>query len=107
MSSFGGAVAEAYMRVFECNAPAFDAVLAAVRADGFAGAREAGAPPLRVLDLASGPGEPATTLARALPGAEVTCTDYAPDMVTKAKVLRHAPARHARATHGPSRAPPR
>jgi len=84
--SFGGAVADAYLRVFECNAPMFDAVLRCVRSDVAAAAPGRDGAGLRILDLASGPGEPATTLARALPGAAVACTDFAPDMVAKAKV---------------------
>jgi SAM-dependent methyltransferase len=86
MSQFGGAVADAYLRVFECNAPMFAAVLAAVRADVPAAAPGRAGDGLRLLDVASGPGEPATTLARALPGAAVACTDVAPDMVAKARV---------------------
>ena len=37
-----------------------------------------------VLDLASGPGEPAATIARALPGADVLATDVSEDMVASA-----------------------
>ena len=83
--SFGGAIADAYLRVFECNKPMFDAVLRRVRADVPSAAEGSAGDGLRVLDLASGPGEPATTLAKALPAAAVTCTDYAADMVSKAK----------------------
>ena len=38
----------------------------------------------RVLDLASGPGEPAATIARALPDASVVATDVSEDMVAGA-----------------------
>lgn len=37
-----------------------------------------------VLDIASGPGEPALTIARAMPGATVICTDLAEEMVKAA-----------------------
>ena len=36
--------------------------------------------PLKVLDLASGPGDPAIAIAQALPQAQVTATDLAPKM---------------------------
>lgn len=39
---------------------------------------------VKILDLASGPGEPAATMARALPKAQVTATDISEDMVAKA-----------------------
>ncbi|KAG1665490.1 hypothetical protein FOA52_009750 [Chlamydomonas sp. UWO 241] len=38
-----------------------------------------------VLDLASGPGEPGAMVAKALPGAHVTLSDYSGDMVEKAR----------------------
>ncbi|KAA8490946.1 Ubiquinone/menaquinone biosynthesis C-methyltransferase UbiE [Porphyridium purpureum] len=39
-----------------------------------------------VLDIASGPGEPAVSTARLFPKVNVTCTDIAQDMVDKARV---------------------
>ncbi|KAG1665492.1 hypothetical protein FOA52_009752 [Chlamydomonas sp. UWO 241] len=38
-----------------------------------------------VLDLACGPGEPGAMVAKALPGAHVTLSDYSGDMVEKAR----------------------
>lgn len=43
-----------------------------------------------VLDLGSGPGEPALTIATTFPGLDVLCTDVAPDMVAKARVRTDA-----------------
>ena len=45
-----------------------------------------------VLDVASGPGEPALTLAAALPGLAVVSTDALPDMVAQAQARAHAAA---------------
>lgn len=42
--------------------------------------------PFRILDLASGMGEPALTIAKALPNAQVTSTDISPHMVEAAAV---------------------
>jgi len=39
--------------------------------------------PRRILDLATGPGEPAMSLATEFPRANVTATDIAPDMIAK------------------------
>lgn len=39
----------------------------------------------KVLDLATGPGEPANLIARRFPNATVIATDVAPDMIEKAK----------------------
>jgi len=39
----------------------------------------------RVLDLATGPGEPANLIARELPNVTVVATDVAPDMIEKSK----------------------
>ena len=44
-----------------------------------------GADAPRILDLATGPGEPAVTIARALPGAAVTASDVSEDMIAKAE----------------------
>ncbi|KAK9812613.1 hypothetical protein WJX72_000580 [[Myrmecia] bisecta] len=40
---------------------------------------------LTILDVATGPGEPAFSLAKALPGSLVTATDFAPGMVAEAE----------------------
>eukprot|EP00600_Ochromonadales_sp_CCMP1393_P002558 CAMPEP_0174981726 /NCGR_PEP_ID=MMETSP0004_2-20121128/16059_1 /TAXON_ID=420556 /ORGANISM="Ochromonas sp., Strain CCMP1393" /LENGTH=272 /DNA_ID=CAMNT_0016233521 /DNA_START=76 /DNA_END=894 /DNA_ORIENTATION=- len=42
-----------------------------------------------ILDIASGPGEPAATIAKVLPAAKVYATDFSPDMVAAAR-LAHA-----------------
>ncbi|MGH9796101.1 MAG: class I SAM-dependent methyltransferase [Candidatus Acidiferrales bacterium] len=47
----------------------------------------ADAPPSRLLDLASGTGEPALFFARSLPGAQVTATDLAADILTVGEEL--------------------
>lgn len=39
----------------------------------------------RVLDLATGPGEPATLIGKALPGVQVIATDMSEDMIASAK----------------------
>jgi SAM-dependent methyltransferase len=41
----------------------------------------------RILDVATGPGEPAATIAEALPEVSVVATDVSPDMVQKAQTL--------------------
>lgn len=63
-----------------------DAVLAyhAEASGGAAAAAGGGAEGLVVLDLASGPGEPAATIAAALPGCTVVATDVSEDMVAAA-----------------------
>ncbi|CAE8722072.1 unnamed protein product [Polarella glacialis] len=43
--------------------------------------------PVRILDLATGPGEPANLIARELPKAQVFATDVSRDMVDRAKLL--------------------
>ena len=43
-----------------------------------------GAPAISVLDLASGPGEPAATIAKLLPDSTVISTDFSEDMVAAA-----------------------
>lgn len=41
----------------------------------------------KVLDIASGPGQPAATIAENLPAISVVSTDFSPDMVAKAKAI--------------------
>ena len=43
------------------------------------------AAPIDILDLASGPGQPSMLMAETLPASRITCTDFAPDMVEKAR----------------------
>lgn len=51
-----------------------------------------GAPKLTVLDLASGPAEPAATIAKALPDSTIIATDFSEDMVAAAtKVVESIP----------------
>mmetsp|Transcript_4483 Transcript_4483/g.11602 ORF Transcript_4483/g.11602 Transcript_4483/m.11602 type:complete len:276 (+) Transcript_4483:72-899(+) len=45
----------------------------------------AASPHPKILELATGPGEPAATIARALPGASVVATDVSDDMVDAAR----------------------
>ena len=40
-----------------------------------------------ILDLATGPGEPGTSLAKKFPNGTITLSDIAPDMVDKAKAF--------------------
>ena len=40
-----------------------------------------------ILDLATGPGEPGTSLAKKFPSGTLTLSDIAPDMVEKAKAF--------------------
>jgi len=71
----GGSTGDLYVRNFKRNQPAWDAIVASVASHG--------APPRRVLDLASGPGEPARSLAVAFPKASIVATDVEPGMVAK------------------------
>merc|ERR1711957_982649 len=70
-------VADAYAQVFECNGPVWERVTELV--SEFLAVSDGAE--MSILDLASGPGEPATTLARTLPRSRVTCTDVEEDMV--------------------------
>lgn len=72
MSAFGGATSELYEKAFRRNAPAWEAIVAAVPATSTS-----------ILDLASGPGEPARSLGLAFPDAKVVATDLEPAMVQK------------------------
>lgn len=75
--TFDGEVAKLYAKVFEQMSPIWERHVEAVK-------RHAGAPPERVLDIASGPGQPAAMLAQEFKKAEVMSTDFAPDMVAQA-----------------------
>ncbi|KAJ8613991.1 hypothetical protein CTAYLR_005637 [Chrysophaeum taylorii] len=68
-----GAVSDAYFKSFRRHAPAWKALLEAVRTDES----------VRILDLASGPGESAKTMALAMPAAQITATDIEQAMVDK------------------------
>lgn len=66
-----------YERIFLANMPMFEAITEQVKAKIPEGGR--------VLDLGSGPGEPTTSLATALPGSRIVSTDVQEAMVEKAK----------------------
>jgi len=58
-------------------------------------------PKFRVLDLASGPGEPSVTLAKKFPDLEIVCTDGAEGMCEKA-VQRSADLKNVTVKHVPA-----
>lgn len=64
-----------YAKVFENNMPMFEEITKLVVESGAKA----------VLDLGTGPGEPATLIAKALPGAKVVATDFQEGMLDKAK----------------------
>lgn len=75
---FAGDSASVYERLFVAAHESWAAIAAACAfADGGAG--------VHILDVGSGPGEPACHLKHAFPHAEVTSTDKEADMVDKAK----------------------
>jgi len=82
---FGGGAAACsidpaiYVRLFENNMPMFQEIARLVQ--------EAGAE--SVLDLGTGPGEPSTLIAKAMPKTKVIATDVQPVMIEKAKVRAH------------------
>ncbi|KAJ8598973.1 hypothetical protein CTAYLR_009264 [Chrysophaeum taylorii] len=76
VTSFAGAGTSIYSALFEQNRPAWELFLRVTReAIGDAG---------DVLDVASGPGEPAVTIARSIKGARVTASDKEESMTVKA-----------------------
>eukprot|EP00746_Dinoflagellata_sp_MGD_P161136 gnl/MRDRNA2_/MRDRNA2_88179_c0_seq1.p1 gnl/MRDRNA2_/MRDRNA2_88179_c0~~gnl/MRDRNA2_/MRDRNA2_88179_c0_seq1.p1 ORF type:complete len:306 (+),score=82.07 gnl/MRDRNA2_/MRDRNA2_88179_c0_seq1:81-920(+) len=79
-SGFTAGVADAYLAVMERNAPLFSKCIELVKKD------LENPEGKMILDLGSGPGEPAMGLAQAFPKATVVCSDYEADMVEKAKV---------------------
>lgn len=76
-SQFDGEIAELYGTFFERGEPMWQHTVSVVRSlnDN----------PGRILDLASGPGEPACSLAKAFPFATVLCTDNAAGMIAQAQ----------------------
>lgn len=79
-STFGSGLADAYLAVMERNRPLFDKCVEVVKRD------LTNPDGVKILDLGSGPGEPAMLLAKAFPKCEVVCSDYEPDMVEQAKI---------------------
>ncbi|XRB16773.1 methyltransferase [Pseudoscourfieldia marina] len=77
---FDGEVAELYAKVFEQLRPSWCKHIAHVTRH--AKVKKLSAP--KVLDVASGPGQPAITIAQRMPMAQVTSTDVSPDMVAQA-----------------------
>eukprot|EP00930_Biecheleria_cincta_P004288 TRINITY_DN105195_c0_g1_i1.p1 TRINITY_DN105195_c0_g1~~TRINITY_DN105195_c0_g1_i1.p1 ORF type:complete len:289 (+),score=51.50 TRINITY_DN105195_c0_g1_i1:51-917(+) len=71
-----------YARLFMNNKPMFDRMSAAVLEKLPTGGK--------ILDLASGPGEPSITLATLDAKAQITCTDFQPSMNEKAKARARA-----------------
>eukprot|EP00955_Chlamydomonas_euryale_P038840 351219-Chlamydomonas_euryale.AAC.10 len=85
-ADFGGEVAALYETWFRQAAPSWETHVDALRR--LSGGRDGW--PAAILDVASGPGQPAMRLAEAFPSATVTATDVSPDMVAKARA--HAAA---------------
>lgn len=79
---FSQTESDAYVRFFQEHAQEGGPWLAIVRA---VQAHAPGGDRPRILDLAAGPGEPACTLARAIPGAHVIASDVSEAMIEKAK----------------------
>ena len=78
-AQFGGEVSKLYNNFFINGEPAWLNTSQVVE-------KVSGNAPLRsILDLASGPGEPACTLAKKFPSAQVTCTDISEDMLKQAE----------------------
>lgn len=77
--AFEGAAAEAYAIIFESAAPSWHKHISVI--SGYSNAKSA----IEILDVGSGPGEPACTFAAEFPSAKVTCTDISADMIEKAK----------------------
>lgn len=71
-----------YARLFVNNSPMFDRMSTAVLERLPTGGK--------VLDLASGPGEPSVTLATRDAKAQITCTDFQPGMIEKAQIRASA-----------------
>jgi len=79
--SFGGEISERYMRNFMRNAPAWATIVKEVER------RVKSRPPtkLALLDVASGPGEPAGGLKQRFPEARVVASDVEASMIEKQK----------------------
>eukprot|EP01052_Picozoa_sp_SAG31_P048060 SAG31_NODE_9882_length_1216_cov_2.336616_3_plen_220_part_00 len=73
-TAFGGDMARLYLNFFNEAGSAWEKTDAVV-ADALAASGSE--PPLRIIDVASGPGEPALTLAKTYPSARVLVTDAA------------------------------
>lgn len=76
--AFDGEVAQLYIKFFEQLTPTWERHIAALKAHGVT-------KPATVLDVASGPGQPACLVAQTFPEALVRSTDFSPDMVSQAE----------------------
>ena len=76
--AFDGEAAEAYAIIFESAEPSWHKHVSLIQS--FSDGTE-----ISILDIGSGPGEPACTFAASFPKSTVTCTDFSADMVEKAK----------------------
>jgi len=75
--SFDGEAATLFQIFFHNGAPAWAETVSAVR--------RVNASPSTIIDIASGPGEPACSLSEAFPTSSVICSDSSPDMVEMAR----------------------
>lgn len=75
--AFGLSLADLYLPFDRGMGPAIDCTVSAVR-------QLAPGANFSLLDIGSGPGEPACSLAAAFPRARVICSDVAPDMIARA-----------------------